>query len=295
MKTCKLKRLKPKFPWQLIEAPVQPQRPISPNIPRGLLLGAVAGALLGVAGALLIEKLDNVFHSPNELKEKTKLPLLGVIPFHKQLQEVQERTPFEKMASFFSRDMPPELSPNHQPQPNAYGSSSFLESFRSLHANIRFLGSDAPVRSLTISSALPGDGKSTVAIQLAQAAAAMGQRVLLVDADLRRPQIHQRLGLSNLRGLSNLISTRLQLRDVIQPVPASGDLFAITAGQIPPDPTKLLSSRKMQHLVERVHKVFDLVIYDTPPLVGLADASFVGGPYGWNCLVVGLGKPIAPP
>ena len=277
------------IPWQLIQAPVQPQQPISPNIPRGLLLGAAAGVLLGIASALLIEKLDNVFHSPSELKEKTKLPLLGVIPFHKQLQEVQKRSPYKKMADFLSRDIP-EFIPSPQHPPNAYGGSSFLESFRSLHANIRFLGSDAPVRSLTISSALPGDGKSTIAIQLAQAAAAMGQRVLLVDADLRRPQIHHRLGLSNLRGLSNLISTRLPLRQVIQAVPASGDLFAITAGQIPPDPTKLLSSRKMQHLVERVQKVFDLVIYDTPPLVGLADASLLAAHMDGIILVVGLGK-----
>ena len=287
--TLQIEEAQTEIPWQLIQAPVQPTKPISPNIPRGLLMGAAAGILLGVASALLIEKLDNVFHSPKELKEKTKLPLLGVIPFDKQLQEEQERTPFERMTHFLSRETS-ELPLRPAPKTHTYGGSSFLESFRSLHANLRFLGSDTPVRSLTISSALPGDGKSTVAIQLAKAAAAMGQRVLLVDADLRRPQIHHRLGVSNLRGLSNLISTRLKLREAIQAVPGSHDLFTITAGQIPPDPTKLLSSRKMKHLVERVHKVFDLVIYDTPPLVGLADASLLAAHMDGMVMVVGLGK-----
>ena len=287
--TLQIEEAQTEIPWQLIQAPARPQKPISPNIPRGLLLGAAAGVLLGVASALLMEKLDNVFHSPKELKDKTNLPLLGVIPFYKQLQAEHQQTPLEKVSRLLSRETL-EFTLNETQKTTTYGGSSFLESFRSLHANIRFLGSDAPIRSLTISSALPGDGKSTVAIQLAKAAAAMGQRVLLVDADLRRPQIHHRLGVSNLRGLSNLISTRLKLREAIQPVPGCSDLFTITAGQIPPDPTKLLSSRKMKHLVERVQKVFDLVIYDTPPSIGLADASLLAAHMDGVVMVVGLGK-----
>ncbi|MDJ0702306.1 MAG: polysaccharide biosynthesis tyrosine autokinase, partial [Leptolyngbyaceae cyanobacterium MO_188.B28] len=291
--TLQIEEAQTEIPWQLIQSPARPQKPISPNIPRGLLMGAAAGVLLGVASALLMEKLDNAFHSPKELKEKTKLPLLGVIPFNQQLQTVQEPTRFERMAQFFEWDIPELILPP-QYASRAYGGSSFLEAFRSLYANIRFLGSDTPIRSLTISSALPGDGKSTVSIQLAKAAAAMGQRVLLVDADLRRPQVHDRLGLSNSRGLSNLISTQLTLQDVIQTAPDSSELFVITAGQIPPDPTKLLSSKKMQHLVEQVQGEFDLVIYDTPPLVGLADASLLAAHMDGMLLVVGLGKTDSP-
>jgi polysaccharide biosynthesis transport protein len=156
------------------------------------------------------------------------------------------------------------------------GESSFLEALRVLHTNIRMLSSDQPIRSIIISSALPGDGKSTVVAHLAQVATAMGQRVLVVDTDLRKPQIHERLQLSNKLGLSNLIADDLPLKSVIQQFDPSGQLFVLTAGKIPPDPTKLLASQKMQQLMGTFERCFDLVIYDAPPTTGLADVSLIG-------------------
>ncbi|NET31574.1 MAG: polysaccharide biosynthesis tyrosine autokinase [Cyanothece sp. SIO1E1] len=286
--TLQVKAAQTELPWQLLAAPAQPQTPIASSTPRSLLMGVIAGILLGVGAAVLIEKLDNVFHSIDELKEKSKLPLLGMIPFHKQFQLTGQQTPAQAMTNALSCDIAGLLpSGKHS---GYYGTSSFLESFRSLHANIRFLSSDTPVQSLTISSALPGDGKSTVALHLATAAAAMGQRVLLVDADLRRPQVHERLGLPNLQGLSNLISTNLELPQVIQTSPSDENLYVITAGQIPPDPTKLLSSRKMQCLVEKFQQDFDLVIYDTPPLAGLADSSLLAHYTNGLIIVASLDK-----
>ena len=150
-----------------------------------------------------------------------------------------------------------------------------LEAFRSLHTNIHFLASDTPISSLVISSAEHGDGKSTVAINLAQAAAAMGQRVLLVDADLRRPQVHTLLGLPNEQGLSNIVFTDLPVLKVIQRSALSENLFVLTSGQILPEPTKLLSSKKMQNIVEQLRQQFDLIIYDTASILGLADSSLL--------------------
>ena len=103
----------------------------------------------------------------------------------------------------------------------------------------------------------------------------MGRRVLLVDADLRLPQIHHILHLSNDTGLSNAITTNVPVADLIQRSPAWENLFVLTAGQIPPDPTKLLSSHKMRNIMEQLRQQYDLVIYDTPPLLGLADASLL--------------------
>jgi capsular exopolysaccharide synthesis family protein len=149
---------------------------------------------------------------------------------------------------------------------------------------------DEPIRSLAISSSVPADGKSTVAIHLAQAAAAMGQRVLLVDADLRRPQVHVRTDLPNVWGLSNVISSEINVDDVIQRSSMEDNLFVLTAGTIPPDPTRLLCSKKMRNLVERFQATFDLVIFDTPPLLGLADAKLLATHTDGIVMVVGLGK-----
>ncbi|HAJ60067.1 MAG TPA: protein tyrosine kinase [Cyanobacteria bacterium UBA8543] len=274
------------IPWQIIVKPQKPEDPVSPKTERNLILGAMAGLLLGMGVAFLVDRLDNVFHSPDELQDRTKLPLLGIIPYHKQLKAL---TPVATLAEMMSADdSPPKKRNRHKPQ--WYKASPFLESFRSLHTNIRFLGSDTPIHSIVISSATPGDGKSTVAVHLAQAAAAMGQRVLLVDADLRRPQVHHILGLENQYGLSNIIATGLTAKQAIQRLPMWDHLYVLPAGQQPPDPTRLLGSKKMQYFMEQFHAVFDLVIYDTPPVLGLADGRLLAAHTDGVVMVAGLGR-----
>jgi capsular exopolysaccharide synthesis family protein len=274
------------LPWQIILKPQEPQFPISPKTDRNILLGAIAGLLLGIGAALLVERLDNVFHSPDELKDRTKLPLLGVIPYNKQLKVITPVTTVAEMVP--AEDSTIEKKNRRKPQ--WYTASPFLESFRSLHTNIRFLGSDTPIHSIVISSATPADGKSTIAVHLAQAAAAMGQRVLLVDADLRRPQVHNILGLENKVGLSNVIATGITAKQAIQRLPMWDHLYVLTAGQLPPDPTRLLCSRKMQYLMDQFHAVFDLVIYDTPPTLGLADGRLLAAHTDGVVMVAGLGR-----
>jgi len=275
------------LPWQIILKPQVPQVPVWPNTQRNITLGAIAGLLLGMGVALLIERLDNVFHSPDELKDLTKLPLLGIIPYQKQLkQQMMSTANLTQVASA----SPSANGGKSRRSSRNYNASPFLESFRSLQTNIRFLGSDTPVHSIIVSSATPSEGKSTVSVHLAQAAAAMGQRVLLVDADLRRPQVHHYLNLDNQVGLSNVIATGLTAKQAIQRLPMWDRLYVLTAGQVPPDPSRLLCSKKMQHLMEQFHAVFDLVIYDTPPVLGLADGRLLAAHADGVMMVVGLGK-----
>jgi capsular exopolysaccharide synthesis family protein len=275
------------LPWQIILKPQEPKVPVSPNTERNILLGAIAGLLLGTVVAFLIERLDNVFHSPDELKDRTKLPLLGVIPYCKHIKQM---TPVAQLAQMLPEQEDSTPKPKNRRQPQWYKASPFLESFRSLHTNIRFLGSDTPIHSIVISSATQGDGKSTTSVHLAQAAAAMGQRVLLVDADLRLPQVHKILGLENQVGLSNVIATGFTAKQAIQRLPMWDHLYVLTAGQLPPDPTRLLSSKKMHYLMEQFHAVFDLVIYDTPPMLGLADSQLLSAHTDGVVIVAGLGK-----
>ncbi|MFS0515822.1 GumC family protein [Nostoc sp. UIC 10607] len=280
--------------WQLLEAPSQPQSPISDSsIKRYLIPGLVASLALGIGVALLLEKLDKTYHSVKVLKEKVKLPLLGNIPFEKQVQNSQDQTPKQKFP-IVKIPVPilkgiPGLAVLPDQDYSNY-SAKFLEALRVLYTNVQLLSSDRPISSITISSAMPGDGKSTIAFHLAQVATHMGQRVLLVDADLRQPKIHTLSDLNNLWGLSNLISTNLPTSEVIRQLPSSNQLSIITAGPIPPDPTKLLSSEKMKRLMTDFHNTFDLVIYDTPPLLGLADTSLLAPHTDGILLVVKIDK-----
>jgi succinoglycan biosynthesis transport protein ExoP len=280
--------------WQLLQAPIQPNNPISSsNIKGGLLGGLAASIAVGIGVALLIEKVDKSYHSVDSLKENVKLPLLGNLPFEKQLQSSQSRirksgTPIVRVPNLLTDGIPGSVAT--QDKDYRKYSPKFLEALRVLYTNIQLLSSDRQIRSVVISSAIAGDGKSTVAFHLAQIATAMGQRVLLVDADLRQPTIHTLSDLNNKWGLSNLITTNLPMGEVIRELPSMNQLSVITAGPIPPDPTKLLSSEKMKRLMTDFHNSFDFVIYDAPPLVGLADASLIAPHTDGILLVVKIDK-----
>ncbi|NEO01386.1 MAG: polysaccharide biosynthesis tyrosine autokinase, partial [Moorea sp. SIO3I7] len=293
--TLQIEAAQTEIPWEVIEAPVRPVAPISPNIQRSITLGAVASLAVGIGVALILEKLDNVYHTALELKQQTKLHLLGNIPINKQIAATPSNNSLAKVGGLLSKPFTwliPALKQKSTPY-IYYGdsqSSHFLEALRILNTNIQLLSSDRPIRSMAISSALPRDGKSTIAVFLAQTAAAMGKKVLLVDADMRKPQVHPRLELPNQCGLSNLILQTLSPSDVIEDnLPVAG-LSVLTAGQLPSDPTKLISSQKMAQLMAGFHETFDLVIYDTPSVLGLADTSLLTPRTDGLILVTRVGK-----
>lgn len=266
-------------PWELIAPPelLKTQNgqlvTVSPNMLLNLALGGAAGLILGILFAKLGEGFkQDIFQTPKEVKKTIGLPLLGVIPINEQRVLMNDELKQKKSSSLV-------LYP-----------SAFQEAFRTLNANIRLLNIENPIHSFVISSAAPGDGKSTVAAHLARAAAAMGQRVLLIDADLRCPQIHSMMGLSNQQGLSTVIADGVPIEDAIQRSPVDENLFVLTSGPIPPDPTRILSSRLMQQLIQDSASTFDLVICDTAPLLGRADASLLAACTNGLMLVVGLGK-----
>ncbi|WP_414527888.1 GumC family protein [Nodularia chucula] len=257
--------------WQLIQAPGLPQAPVvSSSMVRDLIVGLAASVFLGMGAALIADKLDNTYHNAWSLKERVNLPLLGTLPFSKELQRGELKTvKTEKSVS--------ELSTSLKEGEASLGTYpiNFIEALRVLYTNIQLLNSDSQIQSITLTSAMAGDGKSTIAFHLAQIAAAMGKRVLLVDGDMRRPSVHRLSNLNNLWGLSNLITSNLPFEKVVRQLPQMNAVSIITAGPLPPDCAKLLSSEKMKRLMADFHKSFDLVIYDAPPVVGLADASLI--------------------
>ncbi|ELR99346.1 polysaccharide biosynthesis tyrosine autokinase [Gloeocapsa sp. PCC 73106] len=285
------------LPWQLIAPAKIPETPVHPKSLRSLALGTIGGLFLGLGAAFLAERLDPIFHSSEELKETVNLPILGLIPLQKELDSVQKvlvsglpsLSIGNQKLSFDTSD-----TQTKEPKENdkGYTSSPFLEAFRSFYTNIRLLGSDSLIKSLVISSSAPSEGKSTISLNLAKAASAMGQKVLLIDADLRRPQVHHRLGVENQKGLSNVIAMNSDWRSVVKSVPHWENISVITAGDIPPDPTRLLSSQRMQEVMTELENCgdFDLVIYDTPPLLGFADARILAAKTTGIILVAKIGK-----
>ncbi|NEO19267.1 MULTISPECIES: polysaccharide biosynthesis tyrosine autokinase [unclassified Moorena] len=282
--TLELESAKTSIPWQTIVEPQQPQKPISPNLPDTLLLSAAAGIVAGATAGFLAEKLHQLLNSTDDLKEYTRLPILGTIPFNKELQKCTTVTGVGIIPE------PEASAPQLGVGSGSYQISPLLEAFRCLQVNLQCLYSEKPISAIVVSSAEPADGKSTTAIFLALAAAAMGQKVLLVDGNLRFPQIHQKMDLPNLWGLSDVISSEIKVDDVIQRSPLEENLSVLTAGQISPDPTRLLNSQKMHNLVQYLKERFELVIFDTPPLLGLADARLLEPNTNGILMVVGLGK-----
>ena len=247
------------LPWELIQAPAQSRYPISPDTTRNLLLGFVASSLLGFGVAKIMEDIDNTYHSIENLQDKIGVPLLWSIPFSKNLAQSQS----SKLRNI-GKDQEPEVvvdpimasdeyntSPRRPSQSiSYYGQGSFWESLQVLYSNIQLLNSDRPIKSFVVSSAVPGDGKSTVAFSLAKTAAIIGKKVLLVDCDLRKPKVHKLSQLNNLWGISSLISSDIDVAQVIQKIPGLNDLSVITAGPVPPDPARLLSSDKMSQIMD---------------------------------------------
>ena len=273
--SLEIKIAQTEVPWELVQAPVVPERPVSPNRSNDLILGLVASTLIAIGIALLLEKLDNSYHSVDELKENLSLPILVTIPHEKSLWKYPKHLQVAKISDGSLSDDTSQRLSTLLDRYSQCESAKFLEALRILHTNIQLLSQNEEIRSIVISSASFGEGKSTVAFHLARTAAAMGKRVLLVDANMRSPQIHQLSAMNNSWGLSNVISEGIPAQKVIPELTSVGELSILTAGSTPSDPANLLSSKEMEQLMSDFRELFDLVIYDSPPTTGLADASLL--------------------
>jgi succinoglycan biosynthesis transport protein ExoP len=290
-------------PWELITPPTlnrsingEPINAAAVSKVRLLAIGVVLGVLLGIGVAFLQEILANVFHSPDEIKRASKLPILGAIPRLRERKSDLHWMPFHdqwiRLQAWFvttlSRLPQDKRFPLQDQKLSSDDLSLFTEAFYCFFTNLRLLSTINPVRSLVISSPSSQDGKSTIAIHLAQAAAATGQRVLLVDANFRDPKIHEHLNLSRTNGFSDVLGNNRDFLSLLQrPLPES-NLFILTSGHITHDPIQLLSTPNIKTLMEEFVIMFDLVIYDTPPFLQFADANLMAARTDGLVLVICL-------
>ncbi|QCB96551.1 polysaccharide biosynthesis tyrosine autokinase [Arthrobacter sp. PAMC25564] len=245
----------------IVTPAVAPREASAPNTRLNLALGLLAGLVFGAGTTLLRTTLDNKIRGEADLRRVTNAPMLGGIAFDRDAVKKPLIT----------------QAPNQSPR---------AESFRQIRTNMQFANLGQKSGAVMVTSSLPGEGKSTTATNLAITLAQAGQSVVLVDADLRRPMIAEYLGLEGSAGLTTALIGNADVQDLLQPW-GDDQLFVLTSGNIPPNPSELLGSDAMLRMVRQLESTFDSVIIDAPPLLPVTDAAVLSQHLGGVILIVG--------
>ncbi|MGY1719468.1 polysaccharide biosynthesis tyrosine autokinase [Blastococcus sp. SYSU DS0552] len=247
----------------VLDTPEVAQEPASPNLVANTAVGVLVGLLVGLALAYARVRMDRSVRDGTVAAAAAGAPVIGTI----------------------ARD--PHLASQHVLE--RHSRSGNAEAFRQLRTNLQFLDVDEPPRVIMVSSAAAAEGKTTLAINLAVTLAEGGHRVALVESDLRHPRVVKYLGLVDGAGLTSVLAGTADLDDVLQPY-GNGRMSVLGAGSIPPNPSELLASSQLRNVVDRLRATHDFVVFDTPPLLPVADGSAVAAAMDGVLLSVRQGK-----
>jgi capsular exopolysaccharide synthesis family protein len=248
----------------IVDAANLPQTPVSPQPLRNLGLALVLGLLLGVGLAVVRELLDTSIKGPEDIAGVTDAPVLGGILF-------DGNAPKQPLIT--------DLAP-HAPR---------MEAFRILRTNLQFVDVDRHMKVFVVTSSVPGEGKTSTASNTALALQTTGQRTLLIDGDMRRPQLARLFELEGSVGLTSVLLGRISLEEAVQEHLSSG-LSVLTSGSLPPNPAELLQSHAMEQLLEKARTDYDVIVIDAPPLLPVTDAALIAAQADGAVLVVRQGK-----
>lgn len=233
----------------IVSGPTLLSGQVAPDLRFFLLVGIAGGLFIGVGYAVFRELLDTSISTSGEAHEAAGVPILGSLPLDTDLK----RSPL--------------IIGSQATTPRA-------EAHRKLRTNLQFVDAAQNASSILITSSLPSEGKSITAVNLALSLVELGQRTILVDADMRKPQISRYLDVANDVGLSNLLAGQAQLDQVVQPWGNQG-LFVLASGSVPPNPAELLGSPRMRELLDQLGKDYDRVVLDSPPILPVTDAVVI--------------------
>ncbi|HPR89670.1 MAG TPA: polysaccharide biosynthesis tyrosine autokinase [bacterium] len=254
---------------RIIDEAREPKKPVSPRKGLNLLLGMIAGLGLGVAIAFTIEYLDTSVRTMEDL-EHLGMTVMAAIPFIKaeQTNGVFTRSA-ESKADVEARSINERLVTQIKPR------SPVSEAYRTLRTNIMFSSPGQPKKLFLVTSSGPQEGKSTTVANLAITFAQMGNRTLLIDADLRKPIQHRLFGLEKSSGLTNILVGRAGLAESAREIEVLPELHVLSCGVIPPNPAELLGSEAMRHLLAEAHEQYSIVLIDAPPALAVTDAAIL--------------------
>ena len=251
---------------RIVDLAEVPRGPISPNVPHELEVSFAMSLFFAVAVAFGLEYLDNRIKSPQELKAHLGVPFLGMVP-----AVGKDKTGDDPL---LSRAVP----------------ANFAEAFKSIRTNVLFSSAEDGMRSLVVTSSGPGEGKSIVSCNIAVALAQAGQRVLLMDGDMRRPRVHEIFACDQEPGLSNVLTGVAKSGEAIRRCPTVHGLWLLPSGHIPPNPAELLGSHRFRDFMGSLEEHFDWVVIDSPPVLVVTDSSIVANHASGVVFVVGSDK-----
>jgi polysaccharide biosynthesis transport protein len=249
--------------FRIVDTARIPAAPSEPNLPRNLAFALALGLSTGVGLSFLLEGMDNTVRTPEQAQAISALPSLGMIPLGSRTRaEMGTR----RRLSLASSKEVVELVTQSRPK------SQMAESYRALRTSLLLSSVGGPPKVILVTSALPEEGKTTTSINAAIVLAQKGTRVLLIDADLRRPSIHKTLGMGPRSGLSNVLTGSATLEQAILPATILPNLFLLPAGTPPPNPAELLASAEMKNVLLQLREQYDHIVIDTPPTLSVTDA-----------------------
>jgi polysaccharide biosynthesis transport protein len=264
---------------RIVDSAEPPTKPVKPTIPLNLGLAAILGLGLGMCAAFLQERLDDTLKGTEDVERLLGLTTVGLIPAVTQVNgnHLGVSRLLEQTKSLGHRENGNGRKPDaawHRIDANGTQNAALVEAFRSLRTSILLSTADRPPSSLLISSTQPGEGKTTIASNLAIALAQLGQRVLLVDADLRSPSLHRLFGTRESAGLVSYLAGHQDWHSVVRPSGSRG-LDLMFCGPVPPNPSELLSSRSMGELLRSAREQYEFIILDSAPMLALADSRIL--------------------
>ncbi len=262
----------------IIDSADKPLRPIRPRRRLNVMLGVLVGLGLGVGITFLMEYLDTSLKSVEDVERLLGISVLGIVPTIKS-SENSKPSEKENEANLIESKLITHFEPR----------SPISESYRSVRTNIQFSRAGDPIKAVLVTSAGPGEGKSTTVANLAITVAQMGINTLLVDTDFRRPILHSIFGMDRSYGLTNAIVEDVSLLSVVRET-AVDSLSLIPCGPIPPNPSELLGSKRMKELIGDMKSNFDFILFDSPPVIAVTDAVVLGSEVDGIILVIQSGK-----
>jgi polysaccharide biosynthesis transport protein len=275
IKEADLRRMMNTNNIRLVDVANEPKYPIYPRVSVNVGIALLVGLAIGLALALLREQLDNTLKTPEDVENKLGVTFLGLLPERdveddgggdkSRKKKKNGRSPRRRPVT---GQLPPELLAHESPM------SGFSEATRSLRTNLMFASPDQPYRRLLVASAAPSEGKTTVAVSIAVSMAQGGQRVCIVDCDLRRPRLHRIFDRAGDVGLMNVILGECTIDEVAKPTIVP-NLYCVPCGPIPPNSADVVQSEKFKKLLDELSQRFDRVILDSPPLIAVTDSAII--------------------